>query len=47
MSPDVAIHRGICVGLAIGTGIAESISFGLRGSSVEGGAPGLVMVALS
>ena len=39
--PGVATYRGICMKVAIGTGMAESISFGLMGSSVslvEGGA---------
>ena len=42
MSPGVATCRGICVRVAIGTGMAESVSLGLRGSSVslvKGGVP--------
>ena len=42
VSPGVATHGRVCVRVATGTGMAEPVSFGLRGSSVpsvEGGAP--------
>ena len=42
VSPCVATHEGVCVRVAVRMGMAEFVSFGLRGSSVpsvEDGTP--------
>ena len=50
MSPGVATYGGVCTRVAIRKGMAESIFFDPRGSSVslvDSRAQGLLMVALS